>query len=252
MLSKLGTADLAITGMEQIWQIWTGKNGPEPIPKGFSEKPLFPETKNIRILIAGAPIAGGMLVRKDSGMGMPPIPAYVLLAVLVAPALVQLGVDVMAAQLFIVYFSSISMITPPVCGAAYAGAALAGANFWRTGYSATRLGIVAYIVPFLFVFTPGFMLNGSLVWMIAAVVPAVLGILVLTIALSGYFFQKISPIKRVLFGLSAIGLLFPIRNPLNMLDLFINIAGGGLAFLLIMWEWKRRRETLQTKQLQKL
>lgn len=186
------------------------------------------------------------------GMGMPPVSVYVILATLVAPGMVNLGIDKMAAHMFLFYYACVGMITPPVALAAYAGAALAGANFWRTGYSATRLGIVAYIVPFLFVFTPGFMLKGSLVWIIAAVVPAVLGILVLTIALSGYFFQKISLIKRVLFGLSAIGLLFPIRNPLNMLDLFINIAGGGLAFLLIMWEWKRRRETSQTKQLQKL
>lgn len=186
------------------------------------------------------------------GMGMPPVSVYVILATLVAPGMVNLGIDKMAAHMFLFYYACIGMITPPVALAAYAGAALAGANFWRTGYSATRLGIVAYIVPFLFVFTPGFMLKGSLVWIIAAVVPAVLGILVLTIALSGYFFQKISLTKRVLFGLSAIGLLFPIRNPLNMLDLFINIAGGGLAFLLIMWEWKRRRETSQTKQLQKL
>ncbi len=69
MLSKHETADLAITGLESIWQIYTGKNAPDPVPKGFPEKRLFPvPTKNIRILIAGAPIPGGMLVRKDSGM----------------------------------------------------------------------------------------------------------------------------------------------------------------------------------------
>jgi TRAP transporter TAXI family solute receptor len=69
MLSKHETADLAITGLESIWQIYTGKNAPDPVPKGFPEKPLFPApTKNIRILIAGAPIPGGMLVRKDSGL----------------------------------------------------------------------------------------------------------------------------------------------------------------------------------------
>ena len=69
MLSKMGTADLAITGLESLWQIYTGKNAPEPVPKGFPKEPLFPvPTKNVRVLIAGAPIAGGMLVRKDSGM----------------------------------------------------------------------------------------------------------------------------------------------------------------------------------------
>jgi len=68
MLSKLGTADLGITGLEQVWQIWTGKNAPEPMPKGFPKDPIFPKTRNIRVLIAGPPIPCGMLVRKDSGM----------------------------------------------------------------------------------------------------------------------------------------------------------------------------------------
>lgn len=173
------------------------------------------------------------------GMGMPPVSVYVILATLIAPGMVNMGIDKMAAHMFLFYYACIGMITPPVALAAYAGAALAGANFWRTGYSATRLGIVAYIVPFLFVFTPGLLLKGSLGWIISAVVPTVLGILVLTVALSGFFRQEISVIKRILFALSAIGLLFPIRNPLNMLDVFINIGGGGLAVLLVIVEWRR-------------
>jgi TRAP transporter 4TM/12TM fusion protein len=176
------------------------------------------------------------------GMGMPPVSVYIILATLIAPGMVNLGIDKMAAHMFLFYYACIGMITPPVALAAYAGAALAGANFWRTGYSATRLGIVAYIVPFLFVFTPGFLLKDSLIWIIAAVTPAILGILVLCIALAGYFVREIRFTKRALFVLSAAGLLFPIRNPLNMLDLFINIAGGGLAFWLIVWEWKWRSE----------
>jgi TRAP transporter 4TM/12TM fusion protein len=174
------------------------------------------------------------------GMGMPPVSVYVVLATLIAPGMVNLDIDKMAAHMFLFYYACIGMITPPVALAAYAGAALAGANFWRTGYSATRLGIVAYVVPFLFVFTPGFLLKGSLVWIIAAIVPAVFGIFVLCIALAGYFVNKISFPARVLFGLSGMALLFPIRNPLNMLDLFINIGGGALSLLLLIWEWKRR------------
>lgn len=183
------------------------------------------------------------------GMGMPPVSVYVILATLIAPGMVNLGIDKMAAHMFLFYYACIGMITPPVALAAYAGAALAGANFWRTGYSATRLGIVAYIVPFLFVFTPGFLLKGSLGWIIAAVVPAVLGILVLTIALSGFFRRRINAGKRALFGLSAIGLLFPIRNPLKMLDVFINVGGAALALFLILWEWKLSRDTSLVKSL---
>ena len=174
------------------------------------------------------------------GMGMPPVSVYVVLATLIAPGMINLGIDKMAAHMFLFYYACIGMITPPVALAAYAGAALAGANFWRTGYSATRLGIVAYVVPFLFVFTPGFLLKGPLVWIVAAIVPAVFGIFVLCIALAGFFVHKIGFTGRVLFGLSGLALLFPIRNPLNMLDLFINIGGGGLALLLLTWERKRR------------
>lgn len=174
------------------------------------------------------------------GMGMPPIPAYVLLAVLVAPALVQLEVDLMAAHLFIVYFSSISMITPPVCGAAYAGAALAGADPMRTGWTATRLGIIAYIVPFLFVYFPGLLLKGSWVEIAITFITAIFGCFVLSAALEGYVFKDLTPIRRILFVIAGIGLLVPIQSHLLMLGLIVNIGCGALAVILIAWEWKGR------------
>jgi TRAP-type uncharacterized transport system fused permease subunit len=177
------------------------------------------------------------------GMGMPPVSVYVVLATLIAPGMVNLGVDKMAAHMFLFYYACIGMITPPVALAAYAGAALAGASFWRTGYTATRLGIVAYVVPFLFIFTPGFLLKGPLVYIIAAIVPAVCGLFVLAIGLAGYFFRDLSVMTRILFVLSAAGLLFPLRNPLQMIDLGINVGGAVLALLLVVWEWKHREVT---------
>lgn len=190
---------------------------------------------NLFVLLIFAAIVALIL-----GMGMPPVSVYVILATLIAPGMINLGVDKMAAHMFLFYYVCIGMITPPVALAAYAGAALAGANFWRTGYSATRLGIVAYIVPFLFIYTPGFLLKGPLVYIIAAVVPAVCGMFVLAVALAGYFFREISFIRRMFFGLSALCLLFPLRNPLRMLDLFINVGGAALALFLFFREWKRR------------
>lgn len=174
------------------------------------------------------------------GMGMPPIPAYVLLAVLVAPAMVQLGVDVMAAHLFIVYFSSISMITPPVCGAAYAGAALAGADPMRTGWTATRLGIIAYIVPFLFVQFPGLLLKGSFLEIFITFTTALFGCFILASSLSGYLFYELNLIKRVLFAISGLGLLIPIQKHLLEIGLITNFVSAIMAIILLIHELQKR------------
>ncbi len=181
------------------------------------------------------------------GMGMPPIPAYVLLAVLIAPALVQLGVHVMAAHLFIVYFSSFSMITPPVCGAAYAGAALAGANPMRTGWTATRLGIIAYIVPFLFVFFPGLILKGSPDEIFISFITALFGCFVLSSALTGYLFNELNLLKRVIFAIAGLCLLIPIQRHLFIHGLIMNLLGAGLGAWLTLFEWRHKTKLNQNR-----
>jgi TRAP-type uncharacterized transport system fused permease subunit len=178
------------------------------------------------------------------GMAMPSLPAYVLLAVLVAPALVQLGIDVMAAHLFIFYFACIALITPPVAGAAYAAAAIVSADPFRTGWTASRLAIIAYIVPFLFVFFPGLLLKGSVVEIVITVVTAVFGCFNLAAALTGYLYRELSPIKRIIFMITGVGLLVPIQSHLLALGLIVNIGSGALALFLIRQEWKWRSEIL--------
>jgi TRAP transporter 4TM/12TM fusion protein len=174
------------------------------------------------------------------GMGMPTVAVYVLLAVLMAPILIQLGVGVLAAHLFILYYGILSMITPPVCFAAYAGAAIAGSDSMRTGYTCMRLGILAYIVPFLFIFSPALLLMGPVVDIIVSIVTAIAGCFLLGCTLVGYLFRKLSPQMRVLMGLAGIGLLIPIHSQFFMVTLLINIIGGGLALVLLLWEWRRR------------
>ena len=174
------------------------------------------------------------------GMGMPTLPAYIVLAILMAPTVVQLGIEPIAAHLFILYYATASMVTPPVCIAAYAGAAIAGSEPMRTGWAAARLAIIAYIVPFLFVFFPALIFKGSPQAILMCVATALLGCFVLSAALSGYLFKELSPIKRVILGLAGIGLLIPVQSHAAMFSSFINIAGGGLAVLLILWEWRRR------------
>jgi len=174
------------------------------------------------------------------GMGMPTVAVYVLLAVLMAPALIQLGVGVLAAHLFILYYGILSMITPPVCFAAYAGAAIAGSDSMRTGYTCMRLGILAYIVPFLFIFSPALLLMGPAGNIIVSTVTAIAGCFLLGCALVGYLFRELSQQIRVLMGVAGIGLLIPIQSQFFMVTLFINIIGGSLALVLLLWEWRRR------------
>ncbi len=178
------------------------------------------------------------------GMGMPTLPAYIVLAILMAPTVVQLGIEPIAAHLFILYYAIASMVTPPVCIAAYAGAAIAGSEPMRTGWAAARLGIIAYIVPFLFVFFPALIFKGSPQAILMCVATALLGCFVLSAALSGYLFKELNQIKRVILGLAGIGLLIPIQSHAAMFSSFINIAGGGLALLLIIWEWRGRSAKL--------
>jgi TRAP-type uncharacterized transport system fused permease subunit len=174
------------------------------------------------------------------GMGMPTVAVYVLLAVLMAPILIKLGVSMLAAHLFILYYGILSMITPPVAFAAYAGAAIAGSDSMRTGYTCMRLGILAYIVPFLFIFSPALLLMGPAVDIIVSIITAIAGCFLLGCTLVGYLFRNLSPQMRVLMGLAGIGLLIPIHSQFFMATLFINIIGGALALVSILWEWRQR------------
>jgi TRAP transporter 4TM/12TM fusion protein len=178
------------------------------------------------------------------GMGMPTLSVYIVLAILLAPTMVQLGAEPIAAHLFILYLGTASMVTPPVCIAAYAGAAIANASPMRTGFSAARFGVIAYIVPFLFIFFPGLLFKGSAGEILIAVTTALLGCFVLSAALSGYLFQELRPVKRVISGLAGIGLLIPIQTHLAAFSSFINIACGILALFLIVWEWRERSARL--------
>lgn len=140
------------------------------------------------------------------GMGMPVTATYILLAILTAPALVQLGVEPLAAHLFVFYFGVLSFITPPVCVAVYPAALLAGSGVMRTGFESVKIGIVAYIVPFLFVFNPALLLMGSVDEVLVAVLTTVVGFAILAMAIQGYLFRRLALMSRVLFAVGA-GLL---------------------------------------------
>ena len=172
------------------------------------------------------------------GMGMPTVAVYILLSLLLAPALIQLGVPVLAAHLYIMYWGMLSAITPPVCLAAFAAAALAGADPMRTGYSAMRIGIMVYIVPFLFVLGPALLLIGTPIEILVSSITAIIGSFMVGIAAVGYLFRNINFSLRLLMGLAGLGLLIPIQSgKLQAIAIITNSVGGLLTILLVSWEW---------------
>ena len=95
------------------------------------------------------------------GMGMPTAAVYIVLSVVLAPAVIEMGVPVLAAHLFIFYFGLLSMITPPVAVASFVAAGIAGSSLWKTSFTAIKLGIAAYLLPFLFVYNDSLLFKGS-------------------------------------------------------------------------------------------
>jgi TRAP transporter 4TM/12TM fusion protein len=125
------------------------------------------------------------------GTGMPTTGVYVVVGVLLAPALVRVGIEPMAAHLFIFYFGLLSMLTPPVAVASYTAASLAGSDMWQTGITGIRLAITAYLLPFVFVFNPALVWHGT--W-------AEIAVSCLTVAVAGYLLAEVLATRRAFGG----------------------------------------------------
>jgi TRAP transporter 4TM/12TM fusion protein len=150
--------------------------------------------------------AAGSLVL---GMGLPTTAAYVVLAALGAPALVDLGVPLLAAHLFLFYFGCMSNVTPPVALAAFAAAGIAGGPPMRTAATAMGLAAAGFLVPFLFVYGPALLLEGSPAAVGFAILTAFAGVVGLAAAVIGHVRAPISPWRRVLAAAAAVALIAP-------------------------------------------
>jgi TRAP transporter 4TM/12TM fusion protein len=177
------------------------------------------------------------------GLPLPTTVVYITLAVLAAPALVQLGIPPLAAHLFLFYFGMVSLITPPDCLPVYIAASMAQANFWQTGWTAMRLGIAAYIVPFIFALHPPLILMGTIKEILIALITAVIGIILLGAGCAGYLFRPLSWITRGLLWLAALLLLLPSTS--NIL-LLADAIGFALGAAVVAWEWSRREHVPQS------
>lgn len=158
--------------------------------------------------------------------------AYLLMVILIAPALVQLGVQPLNAHMFVFYFAIMSFLTPPICLAVYAAASLAGSDMMKTAYQAIKLGIAAYIVPFLFAYHPSLLLQGNPLEVIHAVVTAMIGISLIAVGIEGFLFRKLGVMVRVLLLIGGLGTLIP--------GWMSDLIGLGIGISVIIFEFRHR------------
>lgn len=131
-----------------------------------------------------------MVITIILGMGLPTPAAYLLVAIFAPSALSKFGVPPLTSHMFCFYYAAFSTITPPVAMAAYAGGNLAGAPVNKTGFQAMKIGVAAYIIPWVFVFSDGLLMHGSPLTIIEAFISAVIGIYCLACGVQGYFLEK--------------------------------------------------------------
>ena len=168
-----------------------------------------------------------MVVAIVLGMGMPTTAAYAICAAVITAGLIELGAIPIAAHLFVFYFACISAITPPVALAAYAGAAIANAPPNKVGFAAMKLGVAAFIAPYMFIFSPGMLLIGSVTDIIIVTATALLGTFALACGMQGWLIGKpISFIFRVPLFVGALLLIKP--------GIYTDIAGLVLLFMTYM------------------
>ena len=163
------------------------------------------------------------------GMGVPTTANYVITSTIAAPALIQLGVPVLAAHMFAFYFGIIADVTPPVALAAYAGAGISGGNPMKTGVIAAKLSIAAFLVPYVFVYNPQLLLiNTTFAGVAFSTVTAIIGMVGISVAMIGYGVRPTNKIQRVLFFVAGLLLVDP--------GTLTDIIGGVMLVALFGWQ----------------
>jgi TRAP-type uncharacterized transport system fused permease subunit len=171
------------------------------------------------------------------GMGIPTAAVYVLLSVVLEPAMSKIGLQPLAAHMFIFYFGLMSMLTPPVAIASYAAASIAGADLWRTAWAGLRLGASGYLLPFVFVLNPALLWQDTLAAGLLATVSVVLSGAMLGWAVEGAMGSRtLGAVARVVLLCTAlvVGSATVWLGPHSWWVLAVCAAGLGL-LLLLRW-----------------
>lgn len=165
------------------------------------------------------------------GCGMPPTPTYVILATVLVKPLVTMGATELSAHMFIFMFACVGALTPPVAITAYTAAAIAKADPNKTGFTAFRMGLVAYIIPFIFLLNPAILLQGGALEVILAAGTSILGVFCLTGAIEGYMFKYWSIPSRILLAVAALLTMIP-GSMTDIIGVCLVAAGGVLDWLI--------------------
>lgn len=155
------------------------------------------------------------------GMGLPTSAAYIILAIIVAPAMINMGATQLSAHLFILYFACLTTITPPVALSTFAAAAIAGSGIWETCRDAIRLACTGFIIPFIFVYQSAILLDGPLHLIIYSAITAAIGCVILATSLVGWAGLKLNIIARIIIFPCAILLFLPQSAILNFTGLLV-------------------------------
>ncbi len=200
----------------------------------------------VGLKLAGALIdlAGGMLLPAMFftmvtslilGMGVPTTANYVITSTIAAPALIQMGVPLMAAHMFVFYFGIIADVTPPVALAAFAGAGISGGNPMKTGVEASKLAVAAFVIPYIFVLSPAIlMINttaGELIW---ALITALIGMVGLGAAMIGYFLAPANPFIRLMAFFGGLMMVDP--------GLYTDMIGFVVLGIAVFIQWNKSKK----------
>lgn len=202
------------------------------VAQSFSSSILQMAGGNLVVLLLMGALASFIM-----GIGMTMIPCYIILALLLAPALVEMGIEPIAAHLFILYWGMISFITPPVAIASIVAAGLAGTDNMKTGLYSLRLGFVAYIVPFFFIYNPVLVGVGSTAAILYTAAMSLVGIVLISAGAEGFLFRvgRLGWRSRISVIILGLLLFFPSR--------LVNLWGGLALVLLILTALLKQRAT---------
>lgn len=167
------------------------------------------------------------------GMGLPTVAAYIIGAVLYAPALQKLGVPQLSAHFFVMYYCVLSMVTPPVALAAYAAAGLARTSPWTTGWMAFQMSFVAFLIPFAFIADPALLFQGPLLGVLIASIGLFIPTGIWAVGLTGYFRRNLVWVDRILLMLCG---LVAIVAPTGAMLWWLG-NGVGVVFLALNWRY---------------
>ena len=172
-----------------------------------------------------------MLISILLGMGMPTTAAYAVAASVVAPGLIDIGIEPLIAHFFIFYFAVVSSITPPVALASYAAAGISGDNPMGTSVASFKIGLAAFIVPFMFFYSPAMLMEGSPLQIARVGVTALLGIVLLSAMVQKWFFGPLNTLQRLVM---LVGALFMIYG-----GIYTDIAGLAIGVILFVMQRKQ-------------